>query len=184
MTFKTETQRKPLGLFQRLPTGVSKTHLLPFTGSKLYQQMSSELSTVVWENLRIQLALDKDLWSVGGCRKHTHPPPPPHAHLRRQLQLACPTPCSGMCWSSFREKRTLWRVLLLAGQFGLWSVNSPSPQVFTEQGQTQEPMTVNSADDPLLEIFSLLLWPHACLVWVLPLQPSFQFSLSILSFEL
>lgn len=125
MTFKTETQRKPLGLFQRLPKGVSKTHLLPFTGSKPYQEMSSELSTVVWENLSIELALNTDLWSVGGCLKHTHPPPPPRAHLRRRLQLACPTRCSGMCWSSFRGKRTLWRALLLVGQLWLWSVNSP-----------------------------------------------------------
>lgn len=44
---KTETQKKPIGYFQRLPTGVSRNHLLLFTGPKLFQKMSSELGTVV-----------------------------------------------------------------------------------------------------------------------------------------
>lgn len=41
------TEKAPGIFFQRFPTGVSKTHLLLFTGLKLSQKMSSELGTMV-----------------------------------------------------------------------------------------------------------------------------------------
>lgn len=76
MTFSRQEHRESPWDFFRLPTGVSKTRLLLFTGPKLSQKMSSEPSTVVWKILNIELVLNNYLCSVVKCLKPRSPPPP------------------------------------------------------------------------------------------------------------
>lgn len=82
--------------------------------------------------------------------KHTHINPQPHPWRQLQMHswLLSSMSCSGMCWPSFLGRWHSWRVLLLVGQLLLWSVDTPSLWVFTEQWQTQTPkrVAVNKAD--------------------------------------
>lgn len=123
------------------------------------------------------------------CWHKTHIPPStpthrgtPHAHLTTEFRV--------VLWNVLtflpREDDTV-QVLLLVGQLLLWSVNTPSLQLFIKQWQTQEPGAVDTTKPPhpppSWNLFFWLLWPHSCTVCVyLSGRPS-QFPRLFLSFH-